>query len=100
MLIGREILDLLQIRNFQVTYPWLGETELLTVLNVTIVPDDGIFQVVSSAISVGGKTVDLRIVAGDGSNNGEEYEVHIVATTSLFQQNDDCIRFLVQDRCS
>ena len=102
MLISRERLDMGQRRAYVIEYPWLNETEVITILSVSVADEDadGIFSVEQATINIGGKDIRFIADAGTGDNDGTEYVVTINVTTNEGQVNNDCVRFLVScDGC-
>lgn len=76
---------------------WLEDTETLTSVLVSVSPTSSPAFGASVGIVTGGKK--LLVTAGGGVE-GETYTVRIKASTSLGQDKDDCLEFIVESPCS
>lgn len=74
---------------------WLDTGETLTTFTVAVSPTTSPAFVVDSTAVAGGGT--QLVFFASGGTDGSNYDVELLATTTLAERKQDCIQFTVRD---
>ena len=98
MIIERVVMPTTAKRTFNMSYPWLLDTEtiLAAPLLVAITPDDGLFTITDLTV-VDSKEVQFKASGNGTAPDGETYHVEITVETSAGNINPDCLEFIMED---
>ena len=90
------------VRFLQIQYPWLAANETLDTVDVLVEPQGGGYNPLTPfiidlvVIETNHKSIRFR---ASGGEKGGLYKVEFTVTTSLTQQNEDCLEFTVDEAC-